>query len=220
MLEQQTQTTLPRLNEPAPDFQASTTQGPLKLSDLTGAGKWVVLFSHPADFTPVCSTEFAAFAKAAPEFEKRGVQLVGLSVDSVQSHLAWTRDLEEAFDTKITFPVIADLDMRVASAYGMIHPGASGTAAVRSVFFIDPKRNLRAMVYYPMSVGRSIPELLRVVDALQTTDKFPVSTPANWQPGDEVVVPAPSTAAALASEETKKDQYNYKRWYLRLKKLV
>lgn len=209
---------LPRLLEPAPDFEAVTTQGKIKLSDFRG--KWVVLFSHPADFTPVCSTEFGGFAARASEFEKRGVQLIGLSVDGVQSHIAWIRDIEEMFDVKVTFPVIADVDMKVSSLYGMIHPGASGTAAVRSVFVIDDIGVLRTMIYYPMSAGRSIPEILRVIDSLQTTDKYSVSTPADWKPGDPVVVPPPAQANAVESkEESEQKGYEYKKWYLRTKRL-
>lgn len=210
---------LPRINEQAPDFQAASTHGPIKLSDYTDAGKWVVLFSHPADFTPVCTTEFVGFAQLAPEFEQRNAQLLGLSIDSVPAHLAWTRDIEENLGVKVPFPVIADLDTKVAQLYGMIHPGASATATVRAVFLIDPKRVLRAMVYYPMSTGRAMDEFLRVLDSLQTTDKHSVSTPANWKPGDDVVVPPPATVAAVESEEAKKDQYEYKRWYLRLRPL-
>jgi len=210
---------LPRLNEPAPDFEAPTTQGVKRLSDYTNAGKWVLLFSHPADFTPVCTTEFMAFSQLTPEFEKRNVQLLGLSVDSVSAHLAWIRDIEENLGVKITFPVIADLDTKVAQLYGMIHPGASATSAVRAVFIIDPSRVLRAMVYYPLTTGRFMQEFLRVIDGLQATDKFKVSTPANWQPGDEVIVPAPASAEALQAEEAKKGDYDYKRWYLRFKKI-
>jgi len=210
---------LPRLNEPAPDFEAVTTHGPIRLSDLTNAGKWVLFFSHPADFTPVCTTEFVAFSELAPEFEQRNTQLLGLSVGSIPSHLAWIQDIERNLGVKVPFPVIADLDMKVSQLYGMIHPGVSSTATVRAVFLIDPKRILRAMVYYPLTTGRWMPEFLRVLDALQTTDTHGVSTPANWKPGDEVVVPAPATAQAVAAEEAKKNDYDYKSWYLRLKKL-
>ena len=219
MEEQMVVPSLPRLNEAAPDFEAQTTHGVKRLSDYSKAGKWVLLFSHPADFTPVCTTEFMAFSQLAPEFEKRNVQLLGLSVDSVPSHLAWVRDIEENLGVKIPFPVIADLDTKVARLYGMIHPGASATTAVRAVFIIDPKRILRAMVYYPLTTGRFMQEFLRVIDGLQTTDKYSVSTPANWQPGDEVIVPAPASAEALQSEEAKKGEYDYKRWYLRFKKI-
>jgi peroxiredoxin (alkyl hydroperoxide reductase subunit C) len=179
-----------------------------------------LLFSHPADFTPVCTTEFMAFSQPAPEFEKRNVQLLGLSVDSVPSHLAWIRDIEENLGVKVPFPLIADLDMKVAQLYGMIHPGASATSAVRAVFIIDPNRILRAMVYYPLTTGRFMQEFLRVIDGLQTTDKHGVSTPANWQPGDEVIVPAPGSVEALQVEEAKKGEHDYKRWYLRFKKLA
>lgn len=206
---------LPRLGEPAPDFEAVTTHGVLRLADYEGS--WLVLFSHPADFTPVCTTEFMAFAQLAPEFERRNAQLLGLSVDSVPSHLAWMRDIEQNLGVRVPFPVIADLDTRVARLYGMIHPGASATAAVRAVFIIDPKRVLRAMVYYPLTTGRWMTEFLRVLDALQTTDSYGVSTPANWTPGDEVIVPAPASAQALEAEEAKKGEYDYKRWYLRFK---
>ncbi|KPV40778.1 peroxiredoxin [Alicyclobacillus ferrooxydans] len=211
-------TSLARLNEPAPEFEALTTQGKLKLGDFRG--KWVVLFSHPADFTPVCSTEFGSFASRAEEFEARNVQLIGLSVDGVQAHLAWIRDIENVFGHKVTFPVIADLDMKVSTAYGMIHPGASTTAAVRAVFVIDDKGIMRAMIYYPMNVGRNISEILRVVDALQTSDKHGVSTPADWTPGENVVVAPPAIADAVETPEQAKEKgYEYKTWYLRTKSL-
>jgi peroxiredoxin 2/4 len=208
----------PRLNEPAPDFQAVTTQGIRKLSDYRG--KWVVFFSHPADFTPVCSTEFNGFAVRASEFEARNVQLLGLSIDSVHSHLAWIHDLERIFGTKIPFPVIADLDMKVATLYGMVHPGLSTTSAVRAVFVIDDKGVLRAMLYYPMSAGRNISEILRLVDSLQTTDTHGTPTPANWNPGDPVIVPPPANAAEVESEEAEEAKgYDYKSWYLRYKQV-
>ena len=204
---------LPRLNEPAPDFQANSTHGPIKLSDFKG--KWVVLFSHPADFTPVCSTEFAGFAERQAEFDKRGVQLVGVSIDSVYSHIAWTRDIEKIFGKKIAFPVIADLDMKVAQTYGMIHPGASQTATVRCVFVIDPNQVVRAMIYYPLTTGRSIDEILRLVDALQMNTEKGVATPANWKPGDKVIVPAPMTAEG--AEKRTKENYEVKDWWLSFK---
>ena len=184
---------MPRINEPAPDFHAKTTQGMKSLNDYRG--KWLVLFSHPADFTPVCTTEFLAFARAHGEFNKRNCELLGLSIDSVYSHLAWTRNIEEKFGVKIPFPVIDDLSMKVAAAYGMIHPGASDTAAVRATFIIDPESKIRALIYYPMTNGRSIPEILRLLSALQTSEKHKVATPENWQPGEDVIVPPPATAA-------------------------
>lgn len=203
------------LNETAPDFTAVTTHGTLSLSDFEG--KWVILFSHPADFTPVCTTEFLAFAEIHGELEKLGVQLIGLSIDSHYSHIAWVRNIEEKFGVKIPFPVIADLDMKVAKKYGMLHPGASGTSTVRCVFFIDPKRILRAMIYYPLSNGRSMPEILRLVQALQTTDKHGVATPANWQPGDKVIVPPPPSQAAAEKRMT--EGYECTDWYFCKKSL-
>lgn len=201
---------LPIIGEAAPDFEAVTTQGPLKLSDLRG--KWVVLFSHPADFTPVCTTEFVALAQAYPELEALNVKLIGLSIDSVHSHLAWVKNIEEKMGVKIPFPVIADLDMSVAKKFGMIHPGTSSTATVRTVFFIDPDGTMRAMIYYPLTNGRYIPEIVRLVKALQVTDLHRVSTPANWQPGEKVVVPPPKTAAEMERRVT--EGYECKDWYL------
>ncbi|ETN87928.1 peroxiredoxin [Thermus sp. NMX2.A1] len=209
--------TLPRLNEPAPDFVAKTTAGELRLSDLKG--KWVVLFSHPADFTPVCSTEFLAFARRQKEFEELGVQLVGLSIDSIYSHLAWLKDLEEMSGIAINFPVIADLDMKVSKLYGMIHPAASETAAVRAVFIIDPNGILRGMLYYPLTTGRNIDEILRFIQALQFTDRTGLNTPADWQPGEPAIVKPPATLDEVKADEARKAEYTeYKRWYLRLKK--
>src|SRR5687767_5957009 len=190
---------LPRLNEPAPDFEATTTQGPLKLSNLKG--KWVVLFSHPADFTPVCTTELVRFAQLQPEFEKRNVQLVGLSIDSVYSHLEWINQIEKNWNVKVGYPLIADLDTKVAQLYGMIHAGASQTATVRAVFVIDPNQTIRALIYYPLTNGRSIDEVLRIVDALQTNAKHSVATPEGWKPGDKVIVPPPVTYAAAKERE-------------------
>jgi len=205
----------PIIGEPAPDFEAETTHGPLKLADLKG--KWVVLFSHPADFTPVCTTEFLAFAAIHDELKALNVQLVGLSVDSVSAHLAWIHAIREKMGVTIPFPVIADLNMKVAKKYGMIQPGQSSTAAVRCVFFIDDKGIMRAMIYYPLQNGRYMPEILRLVKALQTTDKFKVSTPANWQPGDKVVVPPPKTAAEM--EKRPSEGYECRDWYLCFKKV-
>jgi peroxiredoxin 2/4 len=207
---------LPRLNEPAPEFEATTTQGPLKLSDLRG--KWVVLFSHPSDFTPVCSTEFMAFARSYDEFTKRNAQLVGISVDSVYSHIAWIRNIEEKGGVKIPFPVVADLDMKVAQQFGMIHPGEGATATVRTVFFIDDKGIVRAMIYYPMSCGRNIDEIIRVLDALQTADKNGVATPANLRPGEDVVVPAPATQEG-AEKRVGEQGLKQVDWYLSTKPL-
>ncbi len=202
--------TLPRLNEPAPAFTAPTTHGKKSLEDYRG--RWVVLFSHPADFTPVCTTEFMGFAKAWPEFQSLNCDLLGLSIDSTFSHVAWARNIEEKFGVEIPFPIIDDLSMEVAAAYGMIMPGASDTSTVRTTFFIDPEGILRAMIYYPMSNGRSIDEFLRLIKAMQTSDKHKIATPEGWQPGDDVIVPPPLTAEE-AKERMKSDEYDCKDWY-------
>ena len=214
-MEDDTCITFPVLGEPAPDFEAETTQGPIKLS--SQKGKWVVLFSHPADFTPVCTTEFLAFAQIYDELQALNVQLIGLSVDSISAHLAWVHAIKEKMGVAIPFPIIADLTMKVAKKYGMIHLGQSSTAAVRCVFFIDDKGIMRAMIYYPLQNGRFMPEIIRLVKALQTTDKFKVSTPANWQPGEKVVVPPPKTTAEM--EKRPGEGYECKDWYLCFKKV-
>jgi peroxiredoxin (alkyl hydroperoxide reductase subunit C) len=203
------------LNEAVPDFEAVTTHGKIKLSDFKG--KWVVLFSHPADFTPVCTTEFVAFAKIYDELVKRNVQLIGLSIDSIYSHIAWIKRIKEKLGVEIPFPVIADLDMKVSTLFGMVHPSASTTAAVRCVFFIDPEMKLRLMIYYPLNVGRNMDEILRVIDALQTADKHKVALPANWRPGDPVIVPAPTTQEA--AEKRLQEGYECVDWFLCKKKL-
>lgn len=200
---------MPRINEPAPSFEATTTHGPRSLKDYEG--KWLVLFSHPADFTPVCTTEFITFAKRHDEFAALGVELLGLSIDSHYSHIAWVRNIKEKFGVDIPFPIIADLSMTVAIAYGMIHPGASDTAAVRATFIIDDKGVLRAMVYYPMTNGRSIDEILRLVTALQTSQANGIATPEGWQPGDKGIVPPPATADA--AEARINEGYECTDWY-------
>lgn len=199
------------LNGPAPDFEANTTHGPIKFSEWQ-KGRWVIFFSHPADFTPVCTTEFVEFARRYPEFERRGVALLGNSVDSVYSHIAWVRNIEEKFGLKVPFPVVADLDQRVSRLYGMIHQPSSVTSPVRCVFFIDPRRTLRAMIYYPLNVGRSFDEILRVADALQTVEAHAVACPADWKPGEDVIVPAPATYEA-AEERAGSKQLEVKDWY-------
>lgn len=206
---------LPMLGGKAPDFEAATTQGTLKLEDFKGM--WLVLFSHPADFTPVCTTEFIAFAEIYKELKKRNVELLGLSVDSVSSHIAWARNIEEKMGVKIPFPIIADLNKDVAKKFGMIHPEQSKTETVRCVFVIDPESKIRAMIYYPLTTGRNMKEILRLIDALQTTDKHKVATPANWNPGDPVVVPPPATVED--AEERLKQGYECKDWYLCKKRL-
>lgn len=200
---------LPRLNEPAPAFDALTTHGRKTLADYKG--KWLVLFSHPADFTPVCTTEFMAFATRADEFAALDTELLGLSIDSHYAHIAWMRSIKETFGVEIPFPIIADLDMKVAQSFGMIQPGASDTQAVRATFVIDPKGILRAMVYYPMTNGRSVDEFVRLVKALQTSDEHKVATPENWQPGQDVIVPTPQTADA--AEARMSEGFETKDWY-------
>jgi peroxiredoxin (alkyl hydroperoxide reductase subunit C) len=204
------------MNERAPDFEAPTTHGVKKLADYQG--KWLVLFSHPADFTPVCTTEFMAFAKAQDQFTQLNCELLGLSIDSHHSHVAWIRNIQEKFGVEIKFPIIADLSMTVAKAYGMIHPGAGDTSAVRATFIIDPNGILRAMVYYPMSNGRSIAEFLRLVKALQTSDTHKVATPEGWQPGEKVIVPPPATAAE-AQARVSQGEYECVDWYFCKKSL-
>ncbi len=205
------------LNGPVPDFEATTTHGKIKLSEWN-KDKWVILFSHPADFTPVCTTEFMAFAKLQQEFDKRNVALLGNSIDSVHSHIAWVRNIKQHFDIDIQFPIIADLDMKVSKAFGMLHEASSATAAVRAVFFIDPSRKLRAMIYYPLNVGRNFDEVVRVVDALQTADKHGVACPADWRPGDKVIVPPPSTTKD-AEARVKNKEYEVVDWYFSKKAL-
>jgi len=200
---------IPRINEPAPDFSARTTQGPRSLQDYRG--KWLILFSHPADFTPVCTTEFLAFAAAHGRFQKLGCELLGLSIDSTYSHLAWIRNIKEKFGVVIPFPIIDDLSMRVAHDYGMIQSGASDTSTVRATFFIDPEGKVRAMIYYPMTNGRSVEEFLRLLEALQTSDRHGVATPEGWCPGQKVMVPPPATAK---DADARADAgYDYTDWY-------
>jgi peroxiredoxin (alkyl hydroperoxide reductase subunit C) len=217
MTEQVQQTpSLPRLGAPAPQFEAVTTHGTLKLEDFKGG--WLVLFSHPADFTPVCTTEFVAFAKIHSKLRELNCELMGLSIDSVYSHIAWMRNIEAKLGQKITFPVIADLDRRVATLYGMVMPGESKTEASRCVFIIDDKQVLRAMIYYPLSTGRNMDEILRVIQALQTSDKHGVATPANWRPGDKVIVP-PANNQELAEQRTKDPNLDCKDWYFCMKEI-
>ncbi len=199
----------PRLNEPAPAFSAKTTHGDRSLADYKG--KWLILFSHPADFTPVCTTEFIGFQKHADTFRSMNCELIGLSIDSLYSHLAWTSSIKEKFGVEISFPIIEDIKMEVASAYGMVHPGAADTQAVRATFFIDPEGILRAMVYYPMSNGRSIEEFLRLLQAMQTSDANKIATPEGWTPGCDVIVPPPKTSEAVAKRPS--EGYKTTDWY-------
>ena len=218
--ETEVQVRLPRINETAPQFEAKSTHGVIRLSDYTGKGKWVLLFSHPADFTPVCTTEFVEFSRAYAEFEKRNVQLIGVSIDSVYSHIAWIRNIEQNFGVKVHFPVVADLDQKVARSFGMVHEAVSDTASVRAVFFIDPKNTVRALLYYPLSLGRNVEEILRVFDALQAAEANACATPANWRPGQPVIVPAPITQQDAEKRVADNNGYQLKDWYFAQKDLA
>ncbi len=198
----------------APDFYANTTFGPLRLSDLKG--KWVILFSHPGDFTPVCTTEFIAFAEANPQFEVLNAQLLGLSIDSNPSHLAWVNNIYQNTGVEIPFPVIADRVGEIARMYGMIAPDVSTQETVRNVVFIDPQMIIRAILIYPLTNGRNTYEILRLLEALQTTDREKVVTPANWLPGKPVLVPPPKTYEQLQQRQQSPDSLglNCTDWYL------
>ena len=210
---------LPRIGDHAPDFSAVTTQHTDFSFSAWQEQHWVVLFSHPADFTPVCTTELVAFAQLFDQFRQRGVKLIGLSVDSIHAHLAWLRNIQEKMGTTIPYPMIADADLRVAKLYGMIHPNASSMATVRAVFIIDPKRIIRALVYYPLNAGRNVDEILRLVIALQTTERFTCSTPANWREGEKVVVPPPKTVQEV-EQALGQTEYEHRDFYLALKDIA
>lgn len=194
-------TTMPRIGDPAPAFDAVTTQGHISFP-ADYAGKWVILFSHPADFTPVCTSEFMTFASMQDEFAAYNTQLVGLSIDGLYSHIAWLRTIKEKItfrglsDIEVTFPLIEDITMEVAKKYGMIMPGEDSAKAVRAVFVVDPASVIRTVIYYPLSLGRNFDELLRVIKALQTADAFHVATPADWRPGEPVIVPTAGSCGA------------------------
>jgi len=207
---------LPRIGDPAPDFQAVTTFSSNFGFTVWQEQDWVVLFSHPADFTPVCTTELVEFARRNEEFRKRGVKLLGISVDSIHSHLAWLENIKQKMGVTIPYPMVADVDMRIAHLYGMIHPGASTTATVRALFIIDPKRVIRALIYYPMNAGRNVDEVLRLVTALQTAEKFSCATPVNWKEGEKVVVSPPKTVEEVAERLSHPDR-EVKDFYLTLK---
>ena len=191
--EKQTEThyRLPRIGESAPQFEAVSTQGTLNLKDYEG--KWVILFSQPADFTPVCTTEFLAFSNIHDQLRAMNCELIGLSIDSLFSHIAWVRNIENLFDTKIPFPIIADINKDIAYKYGMVMPEESDTTTARCVFVIDAEQVVRAMIYYPFTTGRNMDEILRLIRALQTADQHGVGTGANWQPGDKVILYPPLT---------------------------
>lgn len=185
-----------RLGDTAPDFEADTSQGRVKFHDWAG-DSWVVLFSHPKDFTPVCTTELGAVARMQPDFAKRNAKVIAVSVDPVESHKGWIKDIEETQGGKVTYPIIADPDRKVANLYGMIHPAHDEVYTVRTVFIIDPKKKVRLMITYPQTTGRNFDEILRVLDSIQLTEKFQVATPANWKQGqDVIIVPAVSDADA------------------------
>lgn len=181
---------MPRIGDRAPDFEAKTTMGTIKFSDYA-KDKWVILFSHPADFTPVCTTEMSGFAQRKAEFDALNTELMGLSIDSVHAHLGWVNNVKNNTGIYFNFPIIADIDMKVSKLYGMLQPNESETAAVRAVFFIDPKKKIRLIMYYPLNVGRNMDEILRALDALQTSDKYKVAMPLDWKRGDKVIVPPP-----------------------------
>jgi peroxiredoxin (alkyl hydroperoxide reductase subunit C) len=217
--------TMPLIGDDAPAFKARTTMGEVNFP-ADYKGKWVILFSHPADFTPVCTTEFMTFATMMPEFNALNCQLVGLSIDSNFSHIAWLRTIEEKIKYKnvekvaVTFPLIADVKMEVAKKYGMVQPAASDTQAVRAVFFIDPNAKIRALIYCPLSNGRNFQETKWLLIAMQTSDAFKCATPADWQPGDDVIVPPPGSCGAAADRvaNTGKDYYGLD-WFLCFKKM-
>ena len=218
-MEQQEQFSMPRINEDAPSFTAVTTQGTINFP-ADYKGRWVILFSHPADFTPVCTSEFMTFASMEDEFKELNCDLVGLSVDGLYSHIAWLRTIKEKIeykgmkDIEVKFPLIEDITMEVAKKYGMIQPGESNTKAVRAVFVIDPAGKIRTVIYYPLSMGRNFAELKRVVIALQAADAFNIATPADWNPGDDVIVPtAGSCGVAKDRMEGKEKNVKCYDWF-------
>jgi peroxiredoxin (alkyl hydroperoxide reductase subunit C) len=215
---------MPRIGDKAPDFKAVTTQGEINFPG-DYSGSWVILFSHPADFTPVCTSEFITFASLEEKFAKASTKLVGLSVDGLYSHIAWLRTIKEKIEYKghknveVNFPLIEDITMEVAKKYGMIMPGEASTKAVRAVFFIDPKGIIRAIIYYPLSLGRNFDELYRVIIGLQTADAFAVALPADWQPGDDVIVPPAGSCGVAKQRMESKDEMHCYDWFFCTKKL-
>ena len=215
---------MPLIGDKAPAFKAETTQGTINFPE-DYKGKWVVLFSHPADFTPVCTTEFMTFASMEKDFAALNCKLIGLSIDSIHSHIAWLRTIKEKIEfngmkeVEVNFPVITDLSMEVAKAFGMLHPNSSTTAAVRAVFVIDPQGIVRTILYYPSSTGRNIDEIKRLLIAMQTADKHKIATPANWKPGDDVIVPPPgSCGTAKERVEAKEEGTRVVDWFMTFKK--
>lgn len=215
---------MPRIGDEAPPFKAVTTQGEIDFPQ-DYAGEWVILFSHPADFTPVCTSEFITFAHLEDKFAKANCKLVGLSIDGIYSHIAWLRTIKEKIEFKgmknieVKFPLIEDISMEIAKKYGMIQPGESKTQAVRAVFFIDPNGVVRAIIYYPLSLGRNFDEIYRALIAMQTSDKFSVATPADWNPGDDVII-SPAGSCGVAEERmTTTGELECKDWFFCTKKL-
>ncbi|OIQ19475.1 peroxiredoxin [Lacinutrix sp. MedPE-SW] len=208
---------MPRIGDIAPDFQAVTTKGNIKMSEFA-KDKWIVMFSHPADFTPVCTTEMSGFAERKPEFDALNTELLGLSIDSIHAHLGWVQNVRETTGVYFDFPIIADIDMKVSKLYGMLQPNESETAAVRAVFFIDPSKKIRLVMYYPLNVGRNMDEILRSLDALQTSDKHKVAMPLDWQRGDKVICGAPKSLDAL-NKRLADDSVEKVTWYLAKKNI-
>ncbi len=215
---------MPRIGEKAPEFTAVTTQGQVNFpADYKGS--WVILFSHPADFTPVCTSEFMTFASMEDRFAKVNTKLIGLSVDGLYSHIAWLRTIKEKIeykgmkDVEVKFPLIEDITMEVAKKYGMIQPGESNTKAVRAVFVVDPNGIIRTIIYYPLSLGRNFEELYRVIVALQTADAFSIATPADWQPGDDVIVPTAGSCGVAKERMENKEEMKCYDWFFCTKKL-
>jgi len=223
-MDSSTPVSLPRIGEKAPSFKAVTTQGEINFPDQY-AGSWVILFSHPADFTPVCTSEFMTFASMEPKFNEVNCKLVGLSVDGLYSHIAWLRTIKEKIEyrgmknVEVKFPLIEDITMEVAKKYGMIQPGESNTKAVRAVFIIDDKGTIRTIIYYPLSLGRNFGELYRAVVALQTADAFAVALPADWQPGDDVIVPTAGSCGVAKERMDGKDDMKCYDWFFCTKKI-
>lgn len=215
---------MPLIGDDAPKFKAKTTMGEINFPD-DYKNKWIIFFSHPADFTPVCTTEFMTFASMQDEFRKMNTELIGLSIDSIYAHIAWLRTIKEKIEFKgmknieVKFPVIEDLTMEVAKKYGMLQPKASNTQAVRAVFIIDPNAKIRAILYYPMSVGRNIDEIRRLLMALQKADKEKIATPANWKPGEDVIIPPPGSCGAAKERMESKEEGKYcLDWFLCFRK--
>lgn len=223
MEEQETVYRMPLIGDAAPSFKAVTTQGNINFPK-DYEGKWVILFSHPADFTPVCTTEFMTFATMADDFKKLNTELVGLSVDSLYAHIAWLRKIQEIEfkgmkNVEVKFPLIEDIKMEVSNKYGMIQPGQSNTQAVRAVFVIDPKGIIRTILYYPLTTGRNFDEIKRIIQALQKADKDKVATPADWRPGDDVIVPTAGSCGVAKERMESKDKDIYcLDWFMCFKK--